>query len=59
MPRTDDPVRDEAGSWRRIMRAFLIACVVAVVIAIGASVILDTFVQETSAAAFTRPGVRT
>jgi uncharacterized membrane protein len=40
------------------MRAFLIACVVAVVIAIGGSVVLDTFVQEPSAAAFTRPGVR-
>jgi len=41
------------------MGAFLIACVVAIIIAIGASVVLDAFVQETSAAAFTQPGVRT
>jgi hypothetical protein len=49
---------DEAGSWRNIMGAFLAACVAAVVIAIGAAVVLDTFVQESSEAAFTRPGVR-
>jgi hypothetical protein len=41
------------------MRAFVTACIVAVVISIGASVVLDAFVQETSAAAFARPGVRT
>ena len=40
------------------MRAFVIACIVAVVIMTGASVVLATFVQQTSAAAFTRPGVR-
>jgi hypothetical protein len=40
------------------MGAFLAACVVAVVIAIGAAVVLDTFVQETSEAAFTRPSAR-
>jgi hypothetical protein len=59
MPPSGDVVLDEAGSWRRIMGAFLIACVVAIVIAIGASFVLDTFVQETSAAAFAQPGVRT
>ena len=41
------------------MRAFVIACIVGVVIMTGASVVLGTFVQQTSAAAFTRPGVRT
>lgn len=41
------------------MRAFLAACVAVVVIAIGAAVILDRFAQESSAAAFTEPGVRT
>ena len=50
---------DESGSWRWIMRAFVIACVVAVVISIGVSLVLDAFVQETSATAFTLPGVRT
>jgi hypothetical protein len=50
---------DEAGSWREMMGAFLAACVAAVIIAIGAAVVLDTFVQETSEAAFTVPGVRT
>jgi hypothetical protein len=40
------------------MRAFVMACVVAVVIAIGAATVLDAFVQQTSAAAFMRPGVR-
>jgi len=41
------------------MRAFVIACVVGVVITAGAFVVLDTFVQQTSAAAFTLPSVRT
>jgi hypothetical protein len=40
------------------MGAFLAACVVAVVIAIGAAVVLDTFVQESSQAAFARPSAR-
>ena len=35
------------------MGAFLAACVAAVVIALGAAVVLDTFVQQTSEAAFT------
>lgn len=41
------------------MRSFLAACVVTVVIVIAAGVVLENFVQETSAAAFTLPGVRT
>jgi hypothetical protein len=40
------------------MRAFLAACVAIVVIAIGAAVALDRFVQQTSAAAFTWPSAR-
>jgi hypothetical protein len=40
------------------MRAFLAACVAIVVIAIGAAVVLDRFVQRTSAAAFTWPSAR-
>jgi len=59
MPPPGDTVGDNAGSWRWIMRAFVIACVVGVVIMTAASVVLGTFVQQTSAAAFTRPGVRT
>jgi|HubBroStandDraft_4_1064222.scaffolds.fasta_scaffold623269_1 hypothetical protein len=37
------------------MRSFLAACVATVVIAISAAVVLDRFVQQTSAAAFTLP----
>ena len=40
------------------MRAFVVACVVAVVIAVGAAAILDGFVQETAFAAFAEPRVR-
>jgi len=40
------------------MRAFLAACVAIVVIAIGAAFVLDRFVQETSAVAFTWPSAR-
>ena len=40
------------------MRAFLAACVAVVVIAIGAAVVLDRFVQKSSEAAYTVPGVR-
>ena len=35
------------------MRSFLAACVAAVVIAISAAIVLDRFVQQTSAATFT------
>jgi hypothetical protein len=41
-----------------VMRIFLAACAAAVVIAIGVAVVLDGFIQESSAAAFSRPGVR-
>ena len=40
------------------MRAFVIACFVAGIIAAGAAAVLDNFVQESSAAALTEPGVR-
>ena len=40
------------------MRAFIVACAVAVVIAVGAAAILDNFAQETASAAFAEPGVR-
>jgi hypothetical protein len=40
------------------MRAFIVACFVAVVIAAGAAAILDNFVQESSAAAFAEPSAR-
>jgi len=40
------------------MRAFLAACVAAIVIAIGAAFVLDTFVQQSSEAAFTLPSAR-
>ena len=37
------------------MRAFIVACIVAGVIAVGAALILDNFVQQTARAAFTEP----
>ncbi len=40
------------------MRAFLAACLVAVLIAIGGALVLDTFVQESSADAFARTSAR-
>lgn len=40
------------------MRAFLTACVMAVIIAVGAAVILDEFVQEPVSTAFAEPSVR-
>jgi hypothetical protein len=40
------------------MRAFAVACLVVVAIAIGAAASLDNFVQESSAAAFTEPSAR-
>jgi hypothetical protein len=40
------------------MRAFIAACVVIIVLAIGAAVVLDTFVQESSADAFARSSTR-
>jgi hypothetical protein len=40
------------------MRVFIVACFVVGIVAIGAAAALDSFVQESSAAAFTEPGVR-
>ena len=37
------------------MRSFIAACVVAGVIAVGAAVLLDNLVQESSSTAFARP----
>jgi hypothetical protein len=40
------------------MRAFIAACIVAGVIAIGATALLDNLVQETASAAFAEQSVR-
>lgn len=40
------------------MKAFIAACFVAIVVAVGAAAILDNFVQESSAAAFTESSAR-
>ena len=40
------------------MRAFMVACFVAGVIALGAAVVLDRLVQEPASAAFAESGVR-
>jgi hypothetical protein len=40
------------------MRAFIVACAVAVIFAVGGAAILANFVQEPSSAAFAEPGVR-
>jgi hypothetical protein len=40
------------------MKAFIAAGLVAVVVAVGAAAMLDNFVQESSAAAFTEPSAR-
>jgi hypothetical protein len=40
------------------MREFIVACLVAGIIAAGAAVILDNFVQEPASVAFAEPGVR-
>jgi hypothetical protein len=40
------------------MRAFIVACAIAVVIAVGAAAILDNSAQETASAAFAEPSVR-
>jgi hypothetical protein len=41
-----------------MMRAFIMACLVAVGIAVTAVAILDNFVQETASAAFAEPSAR-
>jgi hypothetical protein len=43
---------------RKKMRAFTVACLTAVVIAVGAAVILDNFMQQSAVAAFTEPTAR-
>jgi hypothetical protein len=40
------------------MRVFVVACIVAGVIAVSAAAILDNFVQETAKVAFAEPSVR-
>ena len=40
------------------MKAFIAACFVAIVVAVGAAAILDNFVQEASATAFAEPSAR-
>jgi hypothetical protein len=40
------------------MRVFVIACVVAGVVAVSTAAILDNFVQETAKAAFAEPSAR-
>jgi hypothetical protein len=40
------------------MRAFIVACVVAVAIAGGTAAIFDILIQETASAAFAELGVR-
>jgi hypothetical protein len=40
------------------MRAFIVACVIAGVVAVGAAAILDDFVQQTAREAFAEPSAR-
>ncbi len=40
------------------MRAFVLACLFAVVAAVAAAVILDNFVQESATSAFALPSAR-
>jgi hypothetical protein len=40
------------------MRAFIIACCVAVIVAIGAAIALNTFVEQSSSHAFSTTAVR-
>ncbi|ESY94358.1 hypothetical protein [Mesorhizobium sp. LNHC209A00] len=41
------------------MRAFIIACFAAGIIAVTTAVLLDGLMQQSSTAAFTKPGART
>jgi cobalamin synthase len=45
-------------SGENTMRAFILACLVAGIIAGGAAAILDNFVQEPVSVAFAEPGTR-
>jgi len=40
------------------MRTFLVACLAAIVIAVGAALVLNTFVPDTSSSAFSTQAVR-
>ena len=40
------------------MRAFIVACFMTGLVAVGATVILDNFVQEPSSVAFAEPNAR-
>jgi hypothetical protein len=40
------------------MRVFMVACLAATMIALGAAALLDRFVQEASSAAFAEPSAR-
>jgi hypothetical protein len=40
------------------MRAFIVACLVATMIAVAAAAVLDDFVQVSSSKAFTEPSAR-
>ena len=47
-----------AAFRRNTMRAFMIACFVGGIIAVGAAVVLDSLVQEAASAAFAEPSAR-
>jgi hypothetical protein len=47
-----------AEDGRIVMRAFIVACAVAGVIAVGAATVLDSLVQETAKVAFAEPSAR-
>ena len=49
---------DYRNQWRNTMRAFLLACLYAAVIATGAAVILGDVMQESATTAFAELGVR-
>ena len=40
------------------MRAFIIACCVAIIVAMGAAIMLNSFVQQSSSKAFSTTAVR-
>ncbi len=40
------------------MRPFILACCAIILIAIGAAIVLDRFVQKSSTTAFTAPGAQ-
>jgi hypothetical protein len=40
------------------MRAFIVACLVATIIAVAVAAVLDDFVQESSSKAFAEPSAR-